>query len=640
MRFFSRTIPMDAARKAGHGIDWVALWILFSTWCTITGWFLSCLGCLNQWGYGLAFVLFLGGLIALQKKFGFFGQKPTEPILKILHSRWLLPKIWLLLAILVFIGGLIYHPNNYDYLTYRFPRVLRWCWEQHWHWIHSVNMRMNYSAAGFEWQMTPLFIFFKTDRLFFLINFIPFLFFPGLIFSVFCGLGISKRISWWWMWVLPTAYCYILQAGSVGNDFIEAVYLLAALHYAFKTADSSPTKNLILSLLAMALLTGGKASNIPLIIPWLIAVFFNREHLFKQIKPVVLVMAIFLAGMASFLPLALLNIHNTGDYSGDPHNQGKLKVSDPISGIIGNSLQIAVSNLSLPISLEQINWEGVVPASLMARLENNFQKLTFTSYEMQVEEKAGIGLGIVVGLGLMAGFGLGNSLKRTGARARWNGRALWIAVGGVMALLIYMSKIGSEAASRLVAAYYPLIIAGMQVLFSLDGCVIKRSLFKIVGAVIMLSALPCVIFNPARPLFPIDLTVHYLERVAPSVVVRFSQVYNGYSSRYDVLRDLRPYLPENENRVGFLQDDDDPETSLWQPFGRRQVIDVTPEKSIDDLKGLRLHYIVVHGDALDYKYHITIDELTKKWAAKVVVKKDIIVKIHIGPRAWYLLHCP
>ncbi len=53
-----------------------------------------------------------------------------------------------------------------------------------------------------EWMMAPPFLLFKTDRLFFLIDFISYLFLPGLIFSVFNGLGIGKRISWWWMWGL------------------------------------------------------------------------------------------------------------------------------------------------------------------------------------------------------------------------------------------------------------------------------------------------------------------------------------------------------------------------------------------------------------------------------------------------------
>jgi len=100
-----------------------------------------------------------------------------------------------LLAALAFVGGMTHAPDNYDYLTYRFPRVLYWSWYHAWSWIPTVDQRMNYSATGFEWLMVPLFIVFKTDRLFFLINFIVYLLLPGVVFSIFSHLGISKRIS-------------------------------------------------------------------------------------------------------------------------------------------------------------------------------------------------------------------------------------------------------------------------------------------------------------------------------------------------------------------------------------------------------------------------------------------------------------
>jgi len=622
------------------GIDWTALWILFSGWCSFAGWVLSWLGCLNRWGYAIAFALFLGGLIIFRKQFGFFGQKPVLFRVNIIRSRWLLPKIWLMLASLVFIGGLIYHPSNYDYLTYRFPRVLHWCWDQKWNWIQSINVRMNYSAIGIEWLMTPLFVFFKTDRLFFLINFISFLLLPGLVFSVFSNLGISKRVSWWWMWVLPCGYCYLLQAGSAGNDSFTSVYLLASLHYAFKAKESFVGKNLALSCLSIALLTGAKVSNIPLALPWLATIFFNRKFLLEVKSPFLLVGTLLVAAIVSFLPVALLNIHYSGDYTGDPANKAKFRLSDPVSGIAGNSLQITVDNLAPPVWPKPIPWGEILPAKLKARIVRGFPRFNITTGEIPMEEITGVGLGVTTGVGIMAGFGLWALLARKNIRIRRSRQALWITAGAGVALMVYMSKMGGEAASRLVIPYYPLLIAGVSVLVSLDGCVMKRSLFRVVGSVAMLSALPVVIFNPARPLFPVDLTARYLARVAPSSSVRFNQVYEVYSSRFDALRDLRTYLPRNEDVVGFLQTGDDPETSLWRPFGSRQVLDVTPGKSVDELKAKHLHFIVVDGDALEYTYHIKIDDLLKKWSASIVTKKYLLVKASMGPRPWYILHCP
>jgi hypothetical protein len=621
-------------------IDWVALWILFSTWCSLTGWFLSLLDCLNRWGYGMAFAFFLGGLIVFRKQLGLSGPKLTFFKTSLLHSRRLLPQIWLLLTSLVLIGGLVYHPNNYDYLTYRFPRVLHWCWEQRWHWIDTVNQRMDFSGTGTEWLMTPLFLFFKTDRLFFLINFIPFLLFPGLIFSVFCGLGISKRISWWWMWVLPCGYCYLLEAVSAGNDFPGAIYLLAALHYAFKTRESCATKNFALSCLSIALLTGIKVSNAPLVLPWLAALFFNGRPLLRRGKPAVIIMVLAIAAMISFLPTALLNAHFTGDYSGDPANQCKVKVPDPISGIVGNSLQLAAHNLAPPVWLKPLSWEKIIPGSFKERLARDFPRFDVTVGEMQMEEGAGVGIGIVACVGLMAGFGSRALFAKTNKRIVRNAFSIGITAAAAAALLVYMSKIGSEATSRLIAAYYPLLIAGVLVLASLDERIMKRSLLKIVGAAAMLSALPLVILSPSRPLFPTGMVAQYLAKMAPSALVRFNLVYGVYASRFDDLKDLRVYIPKNENAIGFLQGGDDPEVSLWRPFGSRQVIDVGPEKSADELKMLHVHFVVVSGDALEERYHIKIDDLAKKWTATVIAEKDLAIKAHTGWEPWYVVYRP
>lgn len=621
-------------------VDWVALWILFSTWCSLTGWFLSLLGCLNRVGYGIALGLFLAGLIIVRKHLGFSGQKTVLFKASSIRSRWLLPKIWLFLTLLVFIGGLIYHPNNFDYLTYRFPRVLHWCWEQRWHWIDTVNQRMDFSATGMEWMMVPLFLFFQTDRLFFLINFVPFLLLPGLIFSVFCSLGISRRISWWWMWVLPCGYCYLLEAASASNDLPGAIYFLASLHYAFKIRESSSTKNFVFSCLSMALLTGVKASNIPLALPWLVTLFLNGRPLLKWKKPAVMITALLIAAMVSFLPMALVNLHFTGNSFGDPSNEGGLKVTNPVSGLAGNSLQLAAHNLAPPIWPRPIQWEKVIPHGLKERLTHDFPRFDVMVGEMQMEEGAGVGIGIVICVGLMAGFGLRAFFAKTNLRMRPSALSMGIIAAALVSLLVYMSKMGSEATARLISAYYPLLIAGVSVLASLDGSILKRSLFKAVGATVMLSALPLVLLSPSRPLFPASLVGEHLAKAAPAFSTRFNLVYGVYATRFDDLKDLRAYIPENEKAIGFLQNGDDPETSLWRPFGLRQIIDVGPEISADELTLHHIHFVVVNGEALEERYHLTIDELTKKWAATVVVEKNLAIKAHTSWKPWYVVRCP
>ena len=214
-----------------------------------------------------------------------------------------------MLALLVFLGGILYPPSNYTGLNYRVARVLQWLAHGQWCWIHTPNYRMNDRACGIEWLTAPLLLFTKSDRALFLINFIPFLLLPGLIFSVFRRLGVRARVAWQWMWLLPTGYNFLLQAGGVANDTFPAVYALAALDFGCRAWISRRPADLWHSYLAAALLTGAKASNLPLLLPW--AILILRAAAFAP-QPVMTLLVILLAALVSFLPTAILNVHYWG----------------------------------------------------------------------------------------------------------------------------------------------------------------------------------------------------------------------------------------------------------------------------------------------------------------------------------------
>ncbi len=624
---------MSNGRKRAS-FDWLALWILFSAWSSLSGWCLSALGSLNLPGIVFSYALFLGGVIVVRSHLWHEGRNWN-----VLHSRFLLPRLWLALAVIACVGGILYSPNNYDYLSYRFPRVLYWSSQHAWGWIPTMEARINYSAPGFEWLMAPLFILFKTDRLFFLINIVSYLLLPGLVFSVFSNLGISRKISWWWMWVLPCGYCYILQAGSVGNDSFAAVYFLASLHYIFRARVSSSVKNLALSCLAIALMTGAKASNLPLVLPWLTALFFYRATFLEKAKSPLLVIVLLVAAMVSFLPMALLNIYFAGDYSGDLNNEGKMKLTNPVAGLVGNSLQLAADNFVPPLLPRPINWQPLLPSSLKEMLLRDFPRLDLRSGELQIEEEAGLGLGIVLFAALFIAEGFWARIAGPSLVVRRDTRALWIVGAGLIALLAYMFKMGSESTSRLLAAYYPLLIAGILVLASLDGRMVRHATFKWIGGLAMLSALPLVILSPARPLFPVQFVSGILSRwhVPEPIIERYNNVYTVYAARSDVFKDLVAAIPPGERAIGFLQFGNAPQAPLWRPFGTRMVVDVTPDESKDEIAGRGIYFVVVSQKALALRYGLTVADLTTKWSASLVIEKNLILTIQNGPETWYLL---
>jgi hypothetical protein len=252
------------------GLPLVRLWIALSVLASAAGWILSALGGLNGTGYAVTGAL---GLAAAWWLRPVWLADTRRPSFRRLRRRFThpLPLAFAGLAVLVFLGGALYAPANYDGLTYRVPRVLHWLAAGHWHWIHTVNYRMNDRNCGFEWLMTPLLAATHSDRALFLINFLPFLLLPGLTFSVFTRLGVRPRVAWYWMWLLPTGYSFLLQAASLANDAFASVYALAALDFALRAAASRRLADVHFSLLSAALLTGAKSGNLPLLLPWAIA---------------------------------------------------------------------------------------------------------------------------------------------------------------------------------------------------------------------------------------------------------------------------------------------------------------------------------------------------------------------------------
>ena len=314
----------------------VQLWIWVSAFASVAGWTLSALGQLNRTGYGIAFAIFVI-FLWLAGRSGWFtarmaGHFPSAIFHLRFHAvtrrfRRPLPLCFAALAILIFIGGALYPPSNYTGVTYRVPRVLQWLAHGQWFWIHTPDYRMNDRACGYEWLTAPLLLFTKSDRALFLVNFIPFLLLPGLVFSVFTRLGVRARVAWQWMWLLPTGYNFLLQAGSICNDTFPAVFALAAIDFAARAWRSRRAADLWPSILAAALLTGAKASNLPLLLPWAILIF-PVVPLMRR-KPLATFLVILLSALVSFLPMAVLNNHFCGDWSGAKLEPAFMVMKDP-----------------------------------------------------------------------------------------------------------------------------------------------------------------------------------------------------------------------------------------------------------------------------------------------------------------------
>ena len=622
-------------------VIFIKLWILVSAACVAAGWILSAAHELNTLGYATFFAMAgLGFAIWVRHRGGLAGWKWNT---RDLARRWrrrfgrLLPMIYALTVIVVILGGALYPPRNYDALTYRVPRILHWWTASSWHWIPTPNDRMNLSGTGFEWLMLPIFAASHNDHLFFLINVAAFLLMPGLVYGVLAGLGVPRRAAWYWMWLLPMGLCYLMQAGSIGNDSFAVTYTLAAIWFGLRAAGTGRVSDLWMAMLAGALLTGVKGSNLPL--PLAVGWAIWPALKLARLRPLGSLLVLLLALLVSYLPTALFNEMYTGHWTGDPNNVDRLQAKTPLGGIIGNSLQLAAQSLEPPffpmaIPAQAWVWRHL-PEGLRSYLELSFPRFDLGFRELPQEEASGLGLGVTI----IAFLSLFGSLAacRSKPLASWPAaarRGLTIGLLAWLSLLAYMIKLGSESTGRLVAAYYPLLLLPFLVHPS-QAMWVRARWRHVLAACVGAVALLVLVLSPARPLWPAEWFLGQLSDKLPhnEFIARAHKVYEVYGHRNDAFAELRSQIPDSVSTIGVIGAGDDMESSLWRPFGRRTVVDLM-ELGRD--KPPQIEWVVVKNEVVADKFK-SFEDWSRRTGGTLVFSEMITSRVHSGPERWSLL---
>jgi hypothetical protein len=281
----------------------VKFWILLSAFAVGGGWFLSAIHELNRLGYAAAFLVAAIGVAASSTNAERRAQIDWFRLFAKSRRRFKRPApcLFLVLACFSLAAGFLYAPADGDSNAYRIPRVLHWLGAGQWHWISTLDLRMNISGCGFEWLSAPLILFTDSFRLVFLINWISFLLLPGLIFSVFVRLQVPGRAAWWWMWLLAGGWCYAMQASSIINDSFATVYALASVAFALRARERGNITDVWYSLVAAALVTGTKQTVIPLTLICAVAILPCLKLL--RFRPVGTIFVLFWSMLVSAMPL-------------------------------------------------------------------------------------------------------------------------------------------------------------------------------------------------------------------------------------------------------------------------------------------------------------------------------------------------
>jgi hypothetical protein len=643
----------------------VRLWLWVSAFASLAGWGLSAAGELNRTGYAAAFAVFAVFIFLRRKDLGtkfkvqslkFKVQGSKFKVFR--RFRRLLPFCFGALAVLIFVGGAIHAPGNYTGLTYRTGRVLQWLSHEHWFWIHTADFRMNDRACGIEWLSAPMLLFTGSTRGLFLLNFLPFLLLPGLIFSIFTRLGVRARVAWQWMWLLPTGYNFLLQAGGIANDTFPTVYALAAVDFALRAMESrlvagrlagtlappaalsgvTALPDLWHSILAAALLTGAKASNLPLLLPWAVVIFPLLPLLRKKIAATALV--ILVAAAVSFLPTAILNAHFLGDWSGLSIERTGMDMKNPLTGVWGNGLLLALDNFTPPLFPFAGWWNAhalaALPHFISGPMTANFEPGFLWLGELPTEDWAGIGFGLsaLLAVSVVANFFNRNSRRPSAFSLQ---PSVFLLLAPWLALFAFCMKSGMVTPNRLIAPYYPLLLPGL-----LAGAgqsqIVRRGWWRALAGGVLILAFVVLILTPDRPLWPAQTVLSGLAARNPNAhwISRALDVYSVYAKRPDPLADVRALLPDKVQTVGFIGAEDDCDISLWLPLGSRRVEHFLLSDPPERFRQAGVEYVVVGGLNLQLR-GTTLDDWMQKAGAELVAGTHATQKVSEGPQTWYVV---
>jgi len=620
----------------------VRIWILLSALLVASGWILSVFHQLNRPGYGV--------VLALAAAAGIYWQRMAKWQPRNTPAQWAhkftrrfkhpAPFLFFGLGVLSFMGGLLYAPSNGDSEAYRIPRVLHWLDAQQWHWIHTLDARMNILACGFEWLSAPLILFGRDDRLLFLINIVSYSMLPGLVYSVFTRLGVSSRVAWWWMWILPSGWCFAFQAGSVVNDSFAAIYALAAVDLALRAKEKDSVGDFWLSMLAAALITGAKQCDIPLVLLWFIAAWPAFPFLKRRPAGTVMVAAACL--LISVVPITVSNLEHVGSWMGLPANQSSVELGSPFWGIVGNAFCIPAQNLMPPIFPWADQWNALMDRFVATPFGHHFAsfehfgQLCFLSHSVG-EGNAGIGLGICL-LALVTIFAARRFSKKGVVRPKaFVLQRQLLRVAPWALLLVFMAKVGTYENARQLTPYYifffPLLLVKPR-----NMLLVRQRWWQRFGLFLMLFTAGLLVISRGRPLFPAETMARVLHAKYPNsrFVSRLEFSFTANQIAKGLSRRIVESLPADEKLIGYATVNGSGEPDLWYPLGQRSVWRVTPDDTPEKLRAEGIHYIVVDSFALNPPEE-TIEQWMKGYRGELVDKASCLVQPDLPPYYLYLV---
>jgi len=191
--------------------------------------------------------------------------------------------------------------------------------------------------------------------------------------------------------------------------------------------------------------------------------------------------------------------------------------------------------------------------------------------------------------------------------------------------------------ARLISPYYPLLLP-LLLTGAKQAEILRRRWWTVSVWVVVGMAIPVLVLTPARPLWPACTILSQLQKQHPgnALISRALKVYSVYSTRADPLAAVRSLLPRDLAVVGFLARGDDPDISLWRPFGTTQVKHLLVSDSPADIRQRSIEYIVV-GDFNFGLSGTTFAAWQQQTGVELMATTNATVRVSEGPQPWYVV---
>ncbi len=404
-----------------------------------------------------------------------------------------------------------------------------------------------------------------------------------------------------------------MQASSTLNDAFATAYALAAVDFALRARRDKNVGDLWLALLAAALATGVKQTNLLLVLPALIAIWPEVMMLFKRPLSSLAVLALCL--LISALPMVIFDLQHTGNWLGVSANEWERnELHSPFWGFMGNVFCLTAQNLKPPVFPIFNSWNAAMGHFLQTPFGahfagfESFGRLSFGVAESSAALGAGIFLLTLTSVFAARYYRKAGRFGGEKSSDKWLRLLRW--TPWVM-LVVFMAKVGTFENGRYLAPYYIFLFPSLLILPG-QSILVRRRWWQSFTGLIMLVAVLLLVISRDRPLFPAQTIADRLGAKYPNSTF-ISKICRTYSSASDFENQrlfLEKILPDHVV-LGYAAIAGLAESSMWLPYGTRRIQRILPGDTPEQVRSSGIHYVVVEDDFL-----LGTNDTLQKWLAR------------------------